>query len=123
MAKKTPLQKRRFAERLNAYRAAGELSRKVGALTPPERRKMIAAGKIMQKELDRMHARDAPSMESATSDLLKILNAVVMEFVKEYYPTARHASVHISLPDPPGVIRQHVNLPIELPRLDPDKAA
>ncbi len=76
-------------EREKARKTTGSWANRVAAMTPAERRKEIA-------KHYRLLDQYAPTLKSAKSDLLKLLQVVGAEFVRKYYPDATSASFHIS---------------------------
>lgn len=100
MSKKSTAQK--------AREKAQASSDRVEAMTEAERRAEIA-------KCGEMLNRYAPTMESATSDLLAVLQAVGAEFVRRYYPDATNASFHISRYAENGPTIYSVMLPMSVP--------
>ena len=60
---------------------------------------VIATGGKQHKVVvgDKIRDENAPTLESAQSDLLRTMTAVGLEFVAAYYPTATSARFNIDL--------------------------
>jgi hypothetical protein len=59
--------------------------------------------------------KSAPTLESASSDLLRMLQILGSEFIRRYYPDAEYGSLYISKYGRTGPPEYHISLPVPLP--------
>lgn len=76
-------------DRAKAAGAANASAVKVAAMTSQQREQQL-------EECARIVSEFAPTLESATSDLLMLLQLVGTEFVRRYYPGATSANIMVT---------------------------
>lgn len=113
IAKLAPIRKVRRKKPTQRERQTARAKAKCTALTvaamPSWERKRL------MREMARVLTKAAPTLASATSDLLMLLNLVGAEFVKKYYPDATQALLMVSKYTERGPSEYTASIPFAVP--------